>query len=274
MMRASYWGSNMRLFAFASLVLLTVLAGCSSPPVLEVPKGEFEVAYTASVSTTPVEMQAAASTADSGGQGLFVQMEVRLIDADRSKAKELLGLVPDNLRALNDRPRAYSVERSKLSQLLDALRTREHAKVIGAPRVTCQDRQRGVVTLLANHSYVSGFEVTQAKGAVVADPVIATIQDGLMVGLRPEIGADKKSLTLDVQLSLARLTDPMQQLKTTAPGAQGDFTLQVPLLKCERMRAKALLPEGHTLVLTGLQADRGDRVMLVLVNAQITDAPK
>ncbi|MCC6572344.1 MAG: hypothetical protein IT462_01015 [Planctomycetes bacterium] len=264
----------MRLTAFLLLAAMVVLAGCSSSPVAEVPKGEYDVTYAASVTTTPVEMQAAASAAESGGQPLFVKMEVRLIDVDRARAREMMGLAPDNLRALNDRPRAYAVERSKLAQLLDALRTREHAKIMGAPRLTCQDRQRGVVTLGASHSYVSGFEVTQAKGAVVADPMISTIQDGLMVSLRPEVGSDRKSVTLEVQLALARLVDPMQQFKTTAPGAKGEFTVQVPLLKCERMRTKALLPEGNTLVVTGLQAERADRVILVLVNVELTDSAK
>ncbi len=264
----------MRYVIPLALISLVVLGGCSTPQTLERPKGEFDAIYSASVSTAPVDMNAVPGVSDEGGNRQPVQIEVRVIDVDRGKCGELLARCPENLRALDGSARAFAVDHDNLSPLLDALRTREHAKIIGAPRITCLDRQRASLTLVSEHSYISGFEVTEGKGAAVSEPVMSIVRDGMVVVLRPQFAADRSNIALDVNLSVARLTDPMMQIKTSAPGVKGEFTLQVPLLKCERLRTHATLLDGNTLVLTGLQPEKSGRVLLVLINAKATENPR
>lgn len=263
---------NVIVLTLAFVALMA--AGCSSSGAGKLPKGEVEASYAASVTTTAIELHPRISEPEAAPGTPLVHMEVRIIEVDRNKARELLARAPENLKSLNGKPRGYTLERAKLAQLLDSMRNREHSRIVGAPRLTCYDKQRGVISLVTDHSYVSGFDVFASKDGMTTEPVMSTIQDGMVAILRPEIARDGTGINLDVQVWVARLGQPLQQIKSAVPGEKGDFILQVPLLKCERLRLNALVNEGETLVLTGLQAEKSDRVLLVLVNASTSDTLK
>ncbi len=265
----------MRHVIVLTLVLVALAAvGCSSSGAGKLPKGELEASYAAGVTTTAIDLHPRISEPEVAADTPLVHVEVRVIEVDRNKARELLARAPENLKSLNGKPRGYTLERAKLARLLDSMRNREHSRILGAPRLTCYDKQRGAVSLLTDHSYVSGFDVFASRDGMMTEPVMSTIQDGMVVILRPEIARDGAGINLDVQVWVARLGQPLQQIKSAVPGEKGDFILQVPLLKCERLRLNALIAEGETLVLTGLQAEKSDSALLVLVTASTSDSLK
>ena len=124
------------------------------------------------------------------------------------------------------------------------------ASLICAPRLTLFDGQRGNITLARQLSYVSGYERRAEAADQPGDPVVKTVQEGQVLDVRGEIGADGQ-VALDVTVTLAGIDKPIPSLETP------DGAVQVPRVHSQTRRCTAAIPDGHWALLTGF-VERGD----------------
>ena len=143
----------------------------------------------------------------------------------------------------------------ELQAILRAVRKRSRSNLMTAPRLTIFNTQRANVSILQQIAYVKDYEVQVATNATIADPVIGTIQDGVVLDVRPIISADRKYITLELQPTVAQLIsrDPVQtQLASSASTGSGTVTIELPRLKMTKIKTTVTIPDGGTLLLGGV----------------------
>jgi type II secretory pathway component GspD/PulD (secretin) len=116
-------------------------------------------------------------------------------------------------------------------------------KALAAPSVICEDRNTATVQVGRQRSYVQGFSVRRTeKGEVVADPSVAQVWDGLNFELVPTLSEDGERITLDIDLKLANVPDPIPVREVQIEGFPAK--LQVPEIREVRRKTALVLPDG------------------------------
>ena len=72
----------------------------------------------------------------------------------------------------------------------------EHAEQINASSITAQNTERAYITVLNQVTYVQDFDVEVAAAALIADPQVGVLSDGIVLDVRPTIGHNRKYITL------------------------------------------------------------------------------
>ncbi len=146
---------------------------------------------------------------------------------------------------------------TQLEVILRAVEKSERVQQITAPRITVYNTQRANVSVLNQVSYVQDFEVEIAQASNIANPVVQTIQDGIVLDVRPVVSADRRFVQLELRPTVAVLQRPIQTLAvplSAGPvGANAPVTLQLPQLEVSRVRTTVSLPDEGTLLLGGLK---------------------
>lgn len=138
--------------------------------------------------------------------------------------------------------------------ILQAVRKRSRSNVVVAPRLTVFNTQRANVSLLKQEAYVRDYDVQVATAATIADPVIGTIQEGVVLDVRPIISADRKYITLELQPTVGEIKS-MTTFPTTlasSAGAVGNVQIQLPTLRMTKLKTTVTVPDGGTLLLGGV----------------------
>jgi hypothetical protein len=101
-------------------------------------------------------------------------------------------------------------------------------------------------------AYIADFAMMQTGDTLIADPVIQTIRDGVLVEATPILHPDGENLTLAVTVTIADLVRPMKTIETTLMG--NPVTRQVPEVRQVRWESGSLdLPlEKAQFVVRGL----------------------
>jgi type II secretory pathway component GspD/PulD (secretin) len=97
------------------------------------------------------------------------------------------------------------VDTPEINAIIRAVRKRERATLLTAPRVTVHNTQRAHVSVLNEVAYISDFNTSTATGIAVADPVVSIIRDGIVLDVRPTVSADRRYITLELRPTLAIL---------------------------------------------------------------------
>jgi len=106
---------------------------------------------------------------------------------------------------------------------------------------------------------VQDFNVEIAQGASLADPIVAVVQDGVILDVRPVVSADRRFITLELRPTVAELRRPLAEIVTTL-GSQNSVTIQLPEVDLRRVRTSIPMPDGGTVLLGGLKvSDRQDQ---------------
>ena len=156
------------------------------------------------------------------------------------------------------------VDDVELQMILRAVRKRSRSNVLTAPRLTVFNTQRANVTVVNQIAYVQDYDVEIATNSTIADPVIGTVQDGVVLDVRPIISADRKYITLELQPTVAVLQGgaPEQrttQLASSASDGPGSVVIELPNLNMTKIKTTVTIPDGGTLLLGGLiEAERQD----------------
>lgn len=120
-------------------------------------------------------------------------------------------------------------------------------------------------------AYVRDFEVEVANAAFIANPIIGTVQDGLVVqaaALPSDDGVAR--LSLDVRRS--DLMRPIPTFTTSLGGSTVPVTIQLPNVQSTQVETAVVVPKGH-LVLAVLPALAGKRTfVLAEVGAEVAPA--
>ena len=95
--------------------------------------------------------------------------------------------------------------------ILRAVQKSERIQNITSPRITVYNTQRANVQVLNQVSYVQDYEVEIAQNSNIANPVVQTIQDGIVLDVRPVVSQNRKYVTLELRPTVAVLTRPLIQ---------------------------------------------------------------
>ena len=143
-------------------------------------------------------------------------------------------------------------------------------EILSAPRLTTYDGQHANVSVLNQTSYVKDFEIERSEdGAVILDPVIGTLQDGLIFEATPTITADRTRIGFETKTTWAVLTRPIPEFTTTIEGQE--VTIQIPELRVSRVRKEFDLQAGAYVLIGGFDEDPDGRRTCVLLHASVTD---
>lgn len=188
----------------------------------------------------------------------------------------------------------------QFQMVLNALQKSRNAAILVAPRLSAFNNQRANLTIINQVSYVRDFTVQTAVSSAIADPVVDTISDGLVLDVRPTVSNDRRFITIELQPTIADLVRPIPEFTTTLGGANSTpVTIQLPELQIQSLQTTVMCPDGGVVVVGGLKALRdvdresttpllGDipilgtlfrrkgrslenRSLIVVVKAQITD---
>lgn len=155
------------------------------------------------------------------------------------------------------------VDDIELEAILRAVRKRSRSNVVDAPLLTLFNTQRGNVTIITQRSFIKDFDVEVATNAVIADPIIGTFQEGVVLDVRPVVSADRKYITLELQPTLAVNFD-IRELQTqlaASVGQAGVVTIQFPDIELTKVRTTVTIPDGGTLLIGGLAQSRRTDLM-------------
>jgi type II secretory pathway component GspD/PulD (secretin) len=143
-----------------------------------------------------------------------------------------------------------------VSAIMKALAKDQRTKILTAPSLTVYNTQRANIMMATQYAYVKDYDMQVAASAVVADPVPAVVQDGIVLDVRPTVSADRKYITLELRPTVATLLNPISDGITTFLGIGGGVavirTIETPNMQVQRVRTTATIPDGGTLLLGGL----------------------
>lgn len=156
------------------------------------------------------------------------------------------------------------IDAVEMQMILKAVRKRSRSNFLTAPRLTVFNTQRANVTIVKQIAYVQDYDVEIATNATIADPVIGTVQDGVVLDVRPIISADRKYITLELQPTVATLEggapdERRTELASSANSGPGEVRIQLPNITMTKIKTTVTIPDGGTILLGGLvEATRND----------------
>lgn len=141
--------------------------------------------------------------------------------------------------------------------IIRAVHKDERSKVLTAPKVTVYNTQRANVFVARQIAYVKDYDIEIAQQAVIADPIPATLQDGITLDVRPTVSADRRYVTLELRPTVARLQrdieDSFIDVDVTGGNGQGLLVrIETPDMDIERARTTVTIPDGGTILIGGL----------------------
>lgn len=143
----------------------------------------------------------------------------------------------------------------QLSAVLWFIKKTGRAETLMAPRLTAFNTQRAHLTVVEQRSYIKDFDVEVAQSAYIADPVIGTIQSGVVLDVRPIISNDRKYITLELRPTIATLME-FRTFETTLGASGKTVTFEIPQIKLQSVETTVRIPDQGTLMLGGLKTYR------------------
>lgn len=150
----------------------------------------------------------------------------------------------------------------ELNFVLRAVQKSSRATTMNAPRLTIFNTERANVAIITQLAYISDFDVEIAQSATIADPIVDTINEGLVLDVRPIVSNDRKYVTLELRPTVAfiqpgpggeRIRTFQTSLGSSPTGGTGVVTIQVPELSVQRVETTVRVPDGGTVVVGGLK---------------------
>lgn len=141
---------------------------------------------------------------------------------------------------------------TELEAILRAVQKYERINEVTAPSLLVYNTQRANLQVTNHIAYVKDFDVEIAQAAVVADPVVDIIKEGVVLDVRPIVSNDRRFITMELRPTVATLQRPIRTF-TTGLGTGSSVTFEVPELKKESLKTTVVMPDGGTLLLGGLK---------------------
>ncbi|MDC1142520.1 type II and III secretion system protein, partial [Planctomycetota bacterium] len=150
---------------------------------------------------------------------------------------------------------AYFIDLTQINAVIHAVQKKKKARILTAPRLTAFNTQRANITIVNQIPYISDFELNSATSAAIANPVIDTILDGMVLDVKPTVSNDRRFVTIEVQPTVAQLLLPIPTFTTTL-GPTSSVTLQLPEIKLQTVQTTVRVPDGGAVVIAGLKQVR------------------
>ena len=134
---------------------------------------------------------------------------------------------------------------------------------MSAPAITLLSGQRGNVTVATECAYVQDFEVFYVDDTRIAEPVIATVHDGITADLRTTLDRSSNAIDVELLISLSSL-DAMNESRIDL----GDqtVTVQLPQVTAVEARADFRQLRGNASLVTGPELKGEHLFILVTTN--------
>jgi Flp pilus assembly secretin CpaC/tetratricopeptide (TPR) repeat protein len=140
----------------------------------------------------------------------------------------------------------------QLEAILRAVQKYERVNTVTAPKLVVTNTQRANITVINHVAYVKDFDVEIAQAAVIADPIVDVVKEGVILDVRPTISSDRRFVTLELRPTVATLIRPIRTFTTTL-GVGSAVTFEVPELRKQSIKTTVVMPDGSTLLLGGLK---------------------
>jgi hypothetical protein len=194
----------------------------------------------------------------------MVNTAVRFLELDPKVAQEM-GILDASGQVATRVLEAIEVARLTAAPESNGVHT------VSAPSVATYDRQTTNISMVSQVSFIQDYDVAEAKdGTKLADPIIGTIQDGIVMDLRAIVAVDKSAITCDVSVTVARLARPIPEAKADIGGHS--VTIQLPEMQVLKNRSAVTVPPGRTAVVgVGRSSAEGKRVIVVLLQPELIE---
>ena len=116
---------------------------------------------------------------------------------------------PDTLTATGGFSLQYVyLDDTQLEAILRAVQKYERVNTVTAPKLVVTNTQRANITVINHVAYVKDFDVEIAQAAVIADPIVDVVKEGVILDVRPTISSDRRFVTLELRPTVATLVRP------------------------------------------------------------------
>ena len=140
----------------------------------------------------------------------------------------------------------------ELQMILRAVKKSKRSELVIEPSLMVHNTARANLIVANQVSYISDFDVEIASSASIADPIVSVANDGVFLDVRPVVTADRRFVWIDVRPTVAKLKRPIATLQTSL-GTGSPVNLMLPELDLQKVRTRALVPDGGTLLLGGMK---------------------
>ena len=117
--------------------------------------------------------------------------------------------------------------------------------------LSVHNTQRAYVTVVNQRAYIQDFDVEVATFQAVADPQVNVLNEGVVLDVRPTIHHDRRYITLEVQPTVAKVTN-VRQYSSTLGGNTSPVQFELPELQVQSVFTTAQIPDGGSILLGGL----------------------
>jgi len=142
----------------------------------------------------------------------------------------------------------------------------DKVEMLQTPTVATRPLEPASVAHIKNFSYVKDFSVSKTDGAVVAEPVIGNVSDGVRIELVAAF-TGKDHIAVSCTVTNSDLTLPIPKFTTTLAHGAEPVTIQLPEVRTLRLQQTADLPPGSSAVIASPKAD--GTWLLALVQASL-----
>ena len=138
-----------------------------------------------------------------------------------------------------------------LSAILRAVEKSASFQLVNDQVLSVHNTQRAYVQVINQRAYIQDFDVEVAQFQAVADPQVNVLHEGVVLDVRPTIHTDRRTLTLEIQPTVAKVV-ALRDFSSTLGGNTSPVTFQLPELQIQSVFTTATIPDGGSLLLGGL----------------------
>lgn len=154
------------------------------------------------------------------------------------------------------------LEPFQINVILRAVQERSKARQLTAPVVTAHNGQRVYVSVVTQRAYIADYNLVSGGTGYsiieVADPEVATFQEGVILDVDPVISPDRKYITMDVRPTLATLIGGVISTILISLGSFTNVAFQVPIgvpqISLQQSFTSVTVPNGGTVLLGGFKS--------------------
>jgi type II secretory pathway component GspD/PulD (secretin) len=141
----------------------------------------------------------------------------------------------------------------QLQAVMEAIRKKQKARNINAPRVQVFNGQRAHMLAIKQRAYIQGVEVNQTGVIPVLNPVVGILNTGAILECQPTVSYDKKYVTLEVKPTLAVEGTPRIPAPITLANGNTSIPIELPVITIQKIRSTVTIPDGGTVLIGGLK---------------------
>src|SRR5690606_28456900 len=130
---------------------------------------------------------------------------------------------------------------TQINMVIRAVQKKSKGRTLIAPRLSAFNTQRANIAIINQIPYIQDFQVQAALSSSIANPILDTILDGIVMEVRPTVSNDRRFITMEVQPTIAELVFPIPTFVTTL-GPTSAVTIQIPELKIQSAKTTVRVP--------------------------------